>query len=134
MEAISVFTGILRDSLQEVEISDLVSFRSQDSSGSFSLQARHVDFLTLTESGLSQLSRKSEVLYMAATGGLLEMEEGCLYFSARRMFLHSDPEIIQQQLSLWLEQERSNRRSSHVHLKQLESELIQRLSRAHELI
>ncbi|OZG70114.1 hypothetical protein BTA51_27865 [Hahella sp. CCB-MM4] len=132
MEAVTVFSGILRDSQQEIEITDLVSFRSHDASGSFSLQARHLDFLTQTESGLSQLSQKDGVLYMAATPGLLEMDGGRLYFSTRRMFLHEDPDLIQQQLTQWLEEERINRKSSHVHLKQLESELMQRLSRAHE--
>ncbi|MDG9669061.1 hypothetical protein ONV78_15055 [Hahella sp. CR1] len=124
------FTAILRDSDQELRIDDLVSFRSRDASGAFSLQARHADFLTLTESGLSQLTRSQGVQFLAATGGLLEFEKGVLYFSTRRFFIDADADIIQQRLMEWLANEKERRASSHVHLQQLEHELMRRLSRA----
>ncbi len=126
----TIYRGVFRDSQQELVIDDLLSFRSRDATGSFALQARHTDFLTLTEPGLSQLSRRSGNLFLAATAGLLEMEAGTLYFSTRRLFVDNDPELIQNQLAQWLEQEQRERQSSHHHLQQLESELVRRLSRA----
>ncbi|ABC27812.1 F0F1-type ATP synthase, epsilon subunit (mitochondrial delta subunit) [Hahella chejuensis KCTC 2396] len=124
------FPVILRDSDQELRIDDVISFRSRDASGGFSLQARHADFLTLTEPGLSRLTQNAGQLFLAATGGLLEFEKGVLYFNTRRFFIDADADLIQTQLIAWLANEKERRSSSHVHLQQLEHELMRRLSRA----
>ncbi|WP_020406429.1 hypothetical protein [Hahella ganghwensis] len=126
----NLFTAVLRDCYQEIILDDLISFRGADASGSFSLQARHTAFLTVTEPGLSRMTCSTRDVFMAATEGLLEMEVGRLYFSTRRLFVDRHPELIERQLSVWLEEQMEGRKSSHVHLNRLESELIHHMNKA----
>lgn len=61
MADLSVFSAILRDNSQQLELASVLSWQARDASGSFTLLARHCRFLTLTDAGLSRFTLHAPV-------------------------------------------------------------------------
>ena len=123
----SGFSVILRDMQQQQRFDDVDVFSSKDRSGSFSVLARHADFLTVTEAGLSELRLAGKTLFVGATSALLEFRQPLLQLSTRRFFIDEDPQNLQQQLQQWLEQEQQSRAQLHGNLQRLDAQLLLRL-------
>lgn len=121
------FSVTLRDIQHEQRFDNVLVFSSKDSSGSFSLLANHMNFLTVTEAGLSELRTAGQALYIGATQALLEFQQRELILSTRRFFVDESADNLQQQLQQWLAQEQQSRSQLHGNLERLDAQLLLRL-------
>lgn len=126
----ATFRTILNDSSGTTEYDDVLSFRSADASGSFSLWAGHAEFIAVGVAGISCLRRRDSTLYLAASQLLIEFSDNCLYLSSRRLFSDSGRDKIGAQLQAWLQEQQRKREQQSLQAARFERELVQRLLQA----
>jgi F-type H+-transporting ATPase subunit epsilon len=122
------FTLRLLDATRTDEIEDATSFVGADASGSFGILAGHARMMTALTMGLARFRRGDrDWKYVAASGGLLYMNDDVLTLSARLYLVDDDYTRISRALqeNLLVEEEQLQRIKDSLH--QMEQEVLERL-------
>jgi F-type H+-transporting ATPase subunit epsilon len=109
-------------------IEGVVSFVGRDDSGSFGILSGREPFATILSWGLCSLQVQAERRYVALPRGVLYFAEDVLRICAHRFVLDDDPERIVERLAQEMRQEEATSRDLHALLRDLDRELLRRLT------
>lgn len=122
------FTLRLLDATHTEEIADVTSFVGADASGSFGVLAGHSRMMTALTMGLARFRlAQRDWKYVAASGGLLYMNDNVLSLSARLYLVDDDYTRISRELQekLLVDEERLQKIKESLH--RMEREVLERL-------
>lgn len=124
----STFTLHLLASNRTETISNVLSFKGEDTSGSFSLLARHERFMTTLTFGLARLKLADGTQeYLGLPGGLLYFTDNNMSISTRRYLRDTDADRITQTLSHELLEEEQALELVRRNLRHLEAQMLSHL-------
>lgn len=121
------FATILCDGTQQRRFDDTLCFQGRDATGSFSLLAGHLDFMSVTDPGVTTLRLLSGTWFLASPPMLAHMDAGQLFLSTRRFFLSQHKAELVDLLNRWLLSSAEHRSATHSQVKQLEQALYNQL-------
>jgi F-type H+-transporting ATPase subunit epsilon len=118
----------LQSATQYDRVDYVVSFVSEDSSGSFGLLAHHERMITCLKYGLAWFRfDDNKIDYLALPGGVLYFVDNQLYLSTRHYVRSTDYQTITKALDDELRREEENLREIKESLHRIDEEILKRL-------
>ena len=122
------FSLSLFDTTHTQTIADVVSFRGEDSSGSFGILAERERMITCLTFGMARIHTLSgQTLFIAMPGGVLYFTHNSLMISARHFVVSDDFEQIQKILLQEILNEEVQLQTLKKSFHSMETELMKRL-------
>ncbi|MDA3947059.1 MAG: hypothetical protein PF439_10315 [Helicobacteraceae bacterium] len=109
------------------KVENVSSFRAEDSSGSFGILPRHIEFLTILEPSIAIALIEGEEEYFAFNGGILSFKKEILTITTKDFVQSSQIGELQGIIEKYLKEQQEKESIFHLNMKNLRKAIFKKI-------
>lgn len=109
------------------KVENISSFRGEDSSGSFGILPKHIEFLTILEPSISIVLIDEEEEYFAFNGGILSFKKDILTITTKEFVQSKQISELQGIIKKFSQEQQIKESIFHLNMKNLETAFFKKI-------